>query len=135
MSCFRTPARISLMILQPGDSEKLRLEVAKKNDAAHTRLYLTIVTEGQISRHETTVLMPAQSDWQLFLAQVRGEAVAGAVLTYHGKLAYLADAATAPEGRGLGAQTALLRTRLAKAREFGCDRVFSRAQASSGLVM
>lgn len=55
------------MILQPGDSEKLRLEVAKKNDAAHTRLYLTIVTEGQISRHETTVLMPAQSDWQLFL--------------------------------------------------------------------
>lgn len=67
----------------------------------------------------------------LFLARVDGHAAGAAVLTIDGGTAYLANAATVPELRGRGAQTALIASRLRRAREAGCDLVVSLTSADN----
>jgi len=56
-----------------------------------------------------------------FLAELDGKPIAAGGLTIHGGVALLAGASTVPEGRRLGAQNALLETRLRFAAEKGCD--------------
>jgi hypothetical protein len=55
-----------------------------------------------------------------FLAEYEGKAIAAGMLLMYGDVAILAGASTIPEGRNLGAQNALLRSRLTFAAERGC---------------
>ncbi|MGN6380422.1 MAG: GNAT family N-acetyltransferase [Gaiellales bacterium] len=63
----------------------------------------------------------ARPGWRLYLACVDGEPAAAAVLTIDDGAAYLANAATRPEHRRQGCQTALLHRRLRDGRDAGCD--------------
>jgi GNAT superfamily N-acetyltransferase len=61
-----------------------------------------------------------------------GPRTAGVGLLFgSGGVGYLATAATLPEFRGRGVQTALIRHRLAAARDRGCDLVAGHAAAGS----
>ncbi|MDQ5820133.1 MAG: GNAT family N-acetyltransferase [Actinomycetota bacterium] len=68
---------------------------------------------------------------RMFVAQVDGEVAAAAALHYSGGIAYLANASTLPEARGLGLQTALIAARMIAAAEAGSDLVSSQATWSS----
>jgi ribosomal protein S18 acetylase RimI-like enzyme len=68
-----------------------------------------------------------QPGWSLYLARVDGRPAASAILFVRDKAAYLADAATDPQFRGRGLQTALLRRRIADAKAAGVDFVCSGA--------
>lgn len=55
-----------------------------------------------------------------FLAEIENEAIAAGMLFIYGDVALLAGASTVPDGRGRGAQSALLDARLRCAAEKGC---------------
>jgi GNAT superfamily N-acetyltransferase len=70
-------------------------------------------------------VLPGQPEWHCWLALADGEPAAAAAL-YGGEGAgYLGLAGTAPEHRGKGGQSALLAVRLERARELGCDTVYT----------
>jgi hypothetical protein len=69
-----------------------------------------------------------QPGWTLYLARIDGKAAAAGVLYSDAKVGYLADSATDPQFRRLGAHTALLRRRLTDAREAGVDFACSGAE-------
>jgi GNAT superfamily N-acetyltransferase len=71
-------------------------------------------------------------DTHLFLAEERGRAIAAGVLCLCGGVALLAGASTIPDGRGRGAQQALLASRLSYAVEYGCDLAMMCAAPGSG---
>ena len=73
-----------------------------------------------------------QSGWSLYLARHGGTPAAAASFFMHGGAAYLADACTDPAFRRHGLHTALLRRRIADARQAGADLVFSGAEFLSG---
>ncbi len=66
-----------------------------------------------------------------FLAAIDGQAGAAASLAIHEGVALFAGAATVPELRRRGLQTALLRARLAHAQEHGCDLAMMVAEPGS----
>lgn len=68
---------------------------------------------------------------QRFAVQRMDRMIAVAGMTMHGGVAVLGGAATLPEARGKGAQGALLRHRLAVARQTGCDLAVATAAPSS----
>jgi ribosomal protein S18 acetylase RimI-like enzyme len=70
-------------------------------------------------------------DWVLLLASIDGTPAAGAKFYLHDRIGYFADAATHPDFRGRGLQTALLhhRRRLAQAR--GAELIYSGAEFAS----
>jgi ribosomal protein S18 acetylase RimI-like enzyme len=70
----------------------------------------------------------AQPGWSLYLARVDGRPAAAATLYVADRVAYLADATTAPAFRGRGLQAALLRQRIRDASAAGVDFVFSGAE-------
>jgi GNAT superfamily N-acetyltransferase len=70
--------------------------------------------------------------WSLYLARHGGMPAAAASFFMHGGAAYLADACTDPAFRRHGLHTALLRRRIADARQAGADLVFSGAEFLSG---
>ena len=72
-----------------------------------------------------------QRGWTLYLARVNGRPAGAATLYVHQRVGYLADAATDPEFRRRGLQTALLRRRLYDAAAAGADLVFSGADPFS----
>jgi GNAT superfamily N-acetyltransferase len=57
----------------------------------------------------------------LFIAELEGRPIATGALSLREGVALLAGASTIPEGRRLGAQSALLEARLRYAAEQGCD--------------
>jgi GNAT superfamily N-acetyltransferase len=63
--------------------------------------------------------------WTCWLALAGDEPAGAAGLFVHDGAGYLGFAGTAPQHRGRGAQTALLAARIRRARELGCDAVFS----------
>ena len=67
----------------------------------------------------------------LYLATVDGRPAAAAVLRVGDGIGYLANAATVPEFRGRGAQTALLARRIADAAAAGCGLVAGQATFGS----
>ena len=69
-----------------------------------------------------------QPGWSLYLARVDGRPAAAATLYVADRVAYLADAATAPAYRGRGLHAALLRRRIRDASTAGIDFVFSGAE-------
>lgn len=70
--------------------------------------------------------------WSLYLARQDGQPAAAATLFRQGTVAYLADGCTDPAFRRRGLHTALLRRRIADARQAGADLVFSGAEFLSG---
>jgi ribosomal protein S18 acetylase RimI-like enzyme len=70
--------------------------------------------------------------WSLYLARVDGRPAAAAMSFLHGDVAYLADACTDPAFRRRGLHAALLRRRIADARQAGADLIFSGAEFLSG---
>ena len=71
-------------------------------------------------------------DTRLFLAEQNGRAIATGALCLNEGIALLAGASTIPEGRGRGAQLALLSSRLAYAADHGCDLAMMCALPGSG---
>jgi GNAT superfamily N-acetyltransferase len=66
--------------------------------------------------------------WRLYLALVEGEPAGAAALVLDDGVGYLASAATLPEMRRRGCQTALIAARLAAAQEAGCELVSSQTR-------
>jgi len=73
-----------------------------------------------------------RTDTRLFLAEQQGRAIATGALSLCNGVALLAGASTIPEGRGRGAQLALLASRLAYGAERGCDLAMMAALPGSG---
>jgi GNAT superfamily N-acetyltransferase len=65
---------------------------------------------------------------ECYLASVDGKVAGGATLSLRGKIAGLFGASTLPDFRKRGVQTALLRARLRRAAEQGCEIAMSLAQ-------
>jgi GNAT superfamily N-acetyltransferase len=68
---------------------------------------------------------PGREGWTCWLTLADGEPAGAAALFVDEGAGYLGYAGTAPEHRGKGAQSALLATRIQRARELGCDAVFT----------
>jgi len=68
---------------------------------------------------------------ECYLASIDGKVAGGATLSLRGKIAGLFGASTLPEFRKRGVQTALLRARLRRAAEAGCEIAMSLAQPGS----
>ena len=70
--------------------------------------------------------LPGQPDWHCWLALGDDDEPAAAAALYVAEGAgYIGLAGTDPEYRGRGAQSALLAARIARARELGCDAIFT----------
>jgi hypothetical protein len=70
-------------------------------------------------------------DWRLYLARIDGKPAAAAKLFIKDGVGFFADAATRPEFRRRGLQTALLRHRAAVAAKSGAELVYSQAAFGS----
>jgi GNAT superfamily N-acetyltransferase len=67
--------------------------------------------------------------WTCWLALADGEPAGAAALFVDDGAGYLGYAGTVPEHRGKGAQSALVAIRIRRARELGCDAVFTETGA------
>lgn len=76
---------------------------------------------------------PGAAHWRWLIARVDGAPVGEALLVFYDDVgvAYLADAAVVPEGRGKGVQRALIAERARLAKEAGFERVFAGATFGS----
>lgn len=77
-------------------------------------------------RRDSVAARQGAPGWELFVAEIGGRAVAGGLLFVADGVATLAGGATLPEERGRGCQQALIRARLARAAELGCELVVAR---------
>jgi GNAT superfamily N-acetyltransferase len=86
-------------------------------------LWARVANGGKNSGVELTLarLCCERPDTRCFLARVNGEPAGNGALSIYGGLATLFYAATLPEFRQRGVQTALLHARLSAAVEAGCD--------------
>lgn len=76
-------------------------------------------------------IYPQREDAFSFLAELDGQPIAAAAMSISGGVALLAGACTIPERRKLGAQLALLDSRLRYAAERGCEVAMMCAQPGS----
>jgi GNAT superfamily N-acetyltransferase len=103
----------------PAVDSPLRVEIA---DAEHGADFGEVVTAGYgLEPFATTWLaeLPTSS-WQCYLAYDGDDPAGAAALYVHGATGYLCFAATRPEHRRKGAQSALLSRRIQDAIEAGC---------------
>ena len=70
---------------------------------------------------ETRLARAPETGWQMFTADEAGTPIGAAGIFVREGVGYLGFAATLPEGRGRGAQNALLAARIEHARARGCD--------------
>jgi hypothetical protein len=89
-------------------------------DRARTRRLLPLMAEAY-----------AAPEWRRFVARVAGSPAAFGVLHVTDRIGSLAGAATAPQHRRRGAQSALIAHRLAAASEAGCEIVVSQPPIGS----
>ncbi|HUL32397.1 MAG TPA: GNAT family N-acetyltransferase [Candidatus Eisenbacteria bacterium] len=68
---------------------------------------------------------------ECYLARIEGKVAGGATVALRGRIAGLFGASTLPAFRRRGVQTALLRTRMRRAAEAGCELAMSLAQPGS----
>ena len=117
-------ANISVRSIGDGES-KLWAEINAKGWAHdHPELLDFLRQHGSISA--------AAVQNACFLAEIDGEPGAAAALSLHEGVALFAGAATVPELRRRGLQTALLQARMRFAFEHGCDLAMMVAAAGSG---
>jgi len=86
------------------------------------------VTQEILSVMKMFALVPST---ELFVARIGGQVAGGATLAVRGRIAGLFGASTLPDFRNRGVQTALVNTRLRRAREAGCELAMSLAQPGS----
>jgi GNAT superfamily N-acetyltransferase len=118
--------------LAPEDAQlSLNSAVHVRQPEAHeARLWAETVARGFMPEGEVSQMLVDLMHTSLhsgigayFLAEVDGQIAGGGVLTMHDGVASLGGASTLPAFRNRGAQTALLRARLAFAAEQGCEVV------------
>jgi GNAT superfamily N-acetyltransferase len=90
-------------------------------------------TEDWLAPHLRSYIAhwPRQRGYELYLAREQGAPIAVAVLFVFEDVCYLADAATSPEHRSRGAQSALIAARVARAKELGAQIVLGQAEFGS----
>lgn len=105
---------------------QIRVRVIKPHEAT---LWSEINARGWAHDHpeyremllELGTVSAAREDTVCFIAELDGHPAAAGILCIHDGVALFAGAATVPEFRRRGLQSALLRERLRHARERGCD--------------
>lgn len=108
-------------------------ESAEPDTTARLILEAFGVPSDRIERHgEALAQATVRSGGRVYVAEVDGCAVAGAILTMHEGMGYLALAGTLPEFRGRGLQRALIAARIAAAAGAGCDLIVATAEFASG---
>jgi GNAT superfamily N-acetyltransferase len=107
------PANTSVRVVSPEDAELWARTNARGWSKELPQLEDFFLQMGAI--------VCARQGSHSFLASVDGQVGAAASLAIHGGVALFAGAATVPELRRRGLQTALLRARLAYAQEHACD--------------
>lgn len=110
--------------LRPAPTELRPSRVRTPEQAAD---FARIVRAGYELPEATEAVLAAtmHHGWECWLA-VAGDTPAGAAALYvDAGVGYLGLAATAPEHRGRGAQSALLAARIARAAELGCDTLIT----------
>lgn len=107
----------------PAPALSVRRAVASEAD-----LYARVCARGWSETPEVQAFIDpiarislARPDGPCLIATLDGEPIATAVLVFADDVALLAGASTVPEGRGRGAQSALLAARLQMAAERGCE--------------
>jgi GNAT superfamily N-acetyltransferase len=80
---------------------------------------------------EVMKLFASGENTECFLARIDGQVAGGGTLAARGRIAGLFGASTLPGFRGRGVQSALLQTRMRRARELGCELGMSLALPGS----
>lgn len=114
----------------------VRVRVVDEDEA---QLWSSINARGWTHEHpeledfvrDAGVLMTARAASPCFLAEVDGKPGAAGALTIHEGVALFGGAATVPELRRRGLQSALLHERMRYAAEHGCDLAMMVAEAGS----
>ena len=76
-------------------------------------------------------MFASSKDTECYLARIDGKVAGGATVALRGRIAGLFGASTLPAFRCRGVQTSLLRTRMRRAAEAGCELAMSLAQPGS----
>jgi GNAT superfamily N-acetyltransferase len=126
-------------IAQPGSEQPSSAAKARSIGPEEAHLWTEISTRGWTHEHpelhdfllQVGAISSARADSVCFLAELDGKAGAAAVLCIQGGVALFAGAATVPELRHRGLQTALLHERMRYAFTHGCDLVMLVAEPGS----
>jgi GNAT superfamily N-acetyltransferase len=106
------PGVVQTRMTQPGEEDRWAATAAEGwSEAPELREFITDL--GRVTA--------ASRGTYSFFAELDGAAIGTGAMTIHEGIALLAGASTIPARRRLGAQRALLQTRLAFAAEQGCD--------------
>jgi GNAT superfamily N-acetyltransferase len=84
--------------------------------------------------HAGIVAPIGQTGWHYYLAWAEGKAIAGAAMFSDGQGAWFGLGATLPAHRNIGAQTALLSSRIRDARALGCKWVSAETHPTSAVT-
>lgn len=103
----------------------LRIETIGREQAGEYAAILTAAFEWPEKLQGLLAHPVGRPGWRHYLAYRNDRPIAGAALFIRGAYASLAFAATLPEHRGLGAQSALIARRFRDAAEAGCRWMFS----------
>jgi GNAT superfamily N-acetyltransferase len=110
------PSELTVRPLRPGEEE----------------LFLRVVLAGFLESEDVppsaiALIRPSAfaAQHELYLALVGDEAIGGATLAWAGGVAFISGSGVRPAFRRRGAQGALIRARLDRARALGCDVAYS----------
>jgi GNAT superfamily N-acetyltransferase len=88
--------------------------------------------DAELTERRRFVAAEFSQGWRCYVARLDGASAAYGALYVAGTVGVCAAAATLPEWRGRGLQTALLRRRIADAAAAGCDLIVVQASPGSG---
>jgi GNAT superfamily N-acetyltransferase len=110
----------------------------QKTAASDLDLWVLTVAQGFAEHFPVTQelldvmrMFASGKNTECYLARIEGRVVGGATLAVRGRIAGLFGASTLPAYRQRGVQTALLRIRMGRASEVGCELAMSLAQLGS----
>jgi GNAT superfamily N-acetyltransferase len=113
-------------------TEKPSEVVVRRVAAGEERRYFQVVVAGFLESEEVpeeaiAMLAPTAhaAGYELYLAWLGDEPIGGAALAWADGVAFLSGSGVRPSQRRRGAQSALIRARLERARALGCDLVYS----------
>jgi hypothetical protein len=129
------PRPVGLLSLSPRpDPPPRSLRVTETSTPQETALFLDTLSAGYHEEGELGRFLRTEHSapgLRRFLAWDGGQPVAAAAFSVHGTVAVIGGAATLPQARGRGAQTALLHHRLAQAAQAGARTAAATAAPGS----